>query len=88
MYENVAGGIGIAEKAFDVWREILEAGTAIAEKCSCADGCPRCICPPRRRGADQLSKHAGVQLAARLRQAASGGPTERFDPTTSGWDPL
>ena len=85
VYENVTGGIGIAEKAFEVWQDILKEGMNIAKKCACLEGCPRCICPPRRRGADQLSKQAGLQLADRLLHFARSGPTERLDTTTYGW---
>lgn len=88
VYENVAGGIGIAEKAFEVWQEILKEGTAVAKKCPCKDGCPRCICPPRRRDSEKLSKQAGLQLADYLLKLAGGSPTERLDPITYGWRAL
>jgi len=64
LIENYAGGIGIARKVFERWREVLETGIGIAEDCGCVRGCPNCIVPPR--STDELDKRRGVELARLL----------------------
>ncbi len=89
FYENVPGGIGIAEKSFSIWRKVLQTGMRIAQDCSCRDGCPWCILPPRLlRGTDKLRKEAGIALANQILSLTDAEPDERFDPETYGWRPL
>jgi len=85
LYENVPGGIGIAEKAFSVWREACEEGIRIAERCDCKDGCPRCIFPPRLKETKGMSKQAGLRLARKILEITEEKPTEELDPTIHGW---
>ena len=46
IVESYPGGIGIARKAFERWRNILNVGIDVAENCKCSKGCPNCIVPP------------------------------------------
>jgi len=85
LYENVPGGIGIAEKTFTIWRDAIREGMKIAERCPCRNGCPRCIHPPRRKDASEMSKLAGLELARDLLHITSSPPTEEFDADTHGW---
>ncbi|MGQ0670974.1 MAG: DEAD/DEAH box helicase [Actinomycetota bacterium] len=87
LHETVPGGIGIAEKMFQVWAQVLERGVEIARACDCADGCPRCIHPPRYRAAEAgaLRKSPGFTLARELLAKGSGIPGEVFDPLTQAW---
>ena len=87
FYENVPGGIGVASKAFELWPAVLAQGVSIAQKCSCEDGCPRCICPPRWKAAKGLSKAAGIRLARNILEVAKKTAEEKFDPETYGWTP-
>ena len=57
IVESYPGGIGIARKALERWRRMLEVGIRVAESCKCSRGCPNCIVPPRSR--EELSKVAG-----------------------------
>ena len=61
IVESYPGGIGIARKALDRWRRMLEVGISVAELCKCSKGCPNCIVPPRSR--EELDKNAGIKLA-------------------------
>lgn len=61
IVESYPGGIGIARKAFERWRNILNVGIDVAENCKCSKGCPNCIVPPRFN--EELDKNAGVSLA-------------------------
>ena len=64
LIESYAGGIGIARKVFERWREILETGIGMAESCECKRGCPNCIVPPRSK--EDLDKRRGIALARRM----------------------
>ncbi len=86
FYENYPGGIGIAEKAFTVFRDVIQEGIKIAENCNCNDGCPRCIFPPRFKKADGLSKTAGIKLANKLLNITEKPAKEIFDSTTHAWN--
>ncbi len=77
LVENYPGGIGIARKALENWRDILQAGVGIAKACSCARGCPNCVLPPRSK--DDIDKVQGIALAERLMHTAQGPPQATFE---------
>ena len=77
LVENYPGGIGIARKALENWRDILQAGVGIAKACSCARGCPNCVLPPRSK--DDIDKVQGIALAERLMHTAQGPPQAIFE---------
>lgn len=86
FHESVEGGIGIADRAYDVWRSILTHGMEIARSCSCEDGCPRCVHPPRYRPTEGLiSKTRGLEVGRRLIELTEAEPIEEFDPSINGW---
>ena len=84
LVESYPGGIGIARKALDRWRAILETGIGVAEGCSCRRGCPNCIVPPRERG--DLDKVAGIQLARTLLDVSERSPQMKF--VNGLWEPV
>jgi len=45
LYDMVPGGVGLAEKLFDVRDSLLEACLALARTCACDNGCPGCVGP-------------------------------------------
>lgn len=71
IVESYPGGIGIARKAFERWRNILNVGIDVAENCKCSKGCPNCIVPPRSN--EELDKNAGISLA-RIILSKTGQP--------------
>jgi len=77
IVETCPGGIGIARKALEKWRNILSVGIEVAESCNCKKGCPNCIVPSRSR--EELDKRAGISLAHALREAAEGAFDYKFD---------
>lgn len=87
FYETVPGGIGVAEKAFHVWRTLVEKGVSLAERCVCKEGCPRCILPRRPRDAADLRKSVGIAFAQALLTATDAVPEDVFDPETGGFTP-
>lgn len=85
LYESVPGGIGIADKAFRIWKDIIQEGIKIADRCLCKDGCPRCIHPPRLKSTIGISKISGIELAYQLLEHAQSEPDEEYDPGIHGW---
>ena len=76
IVESYPGGIGIARKALERWRRMLELGIHVAESCSCSRGCPNCIVPPRSM--EDLDKIEGVKLARTLLECTDGPHAFKF----------
>ncbi len=85
LVETYPGGIGIAKKSFDTWRDVLEAGIDIASECGCRRRCPYCLLPPR--GAGDIDKHLGIELAWTLLSIGSKPVSDRYDKETDEWAP-
>ena len=47
IYDAYPGGIGIAEKGFDMIDELWQATLRVIAECPCQDGCPSCIQSPK-----------------------------------------
>jgi len=47
IYDAYPGGIGIAEKGFNLVEELWQATLALVEECPCRGGCPGCIQSPK-----------------------------------------
>lgn len=45
LYDAIPGGVGLAEKLFEVRNELVEACLALVRACECANGCPGCVGP-------------------------------------------
>ncbi|AYC29422.1 DEAD/DEAH box helicase [Paenisporosarcina cavernae] len=41
--DSYPGGIGISDRIYDKWEEVIEKATSHVEQCSCEWGCPACI---------------------------------------------
>ncbi len=63
LYDAYPGGIGLAEKAFDLHGLLLHTALARVQACVCQDGCPSCIGPVT----------GGRQATAKLLQLALAG---------------
>ena len=61
IYDGYEGGIGITEKAVDVFVDLLKSTIDLLENCNCKSGCPACIYSPKRKRIvmlrDYLVKH-------------------------------
>ncbi|HEB52838.1 MAG TPA: DEAD/DEAH box helicase [bacterium] len=51
LYDRIPDGVGLAERMFHGHRELLEAATALLERCRCRSGCPSCVGPQASLGA-------------------------------------
>lgn len=47
IYDAYEGGIGICEKAIEVFKELVDSTKNLIENCECDDGCPSCIYSPK-----------------------------------------
>jgi len=67
IYDAYPGGIGIAEKGFEMITELWQATLKSVEECPCADGCPSCVQSPKCGNNNQpLDKEAAIILLEEL----------------------
>jgi DEAD/DEAH box helicase domain-containing protein len=62
LYDSHAGGIGLAERVFEVLPQLLGRALATLEGCRCAWGCPSCVGP-----VNEVGRRAKATAAAILR---------------------
>ncbi len=67
IYDAYPGGIGIAEKGFEMITELWQATLKVIEECPCSDGCPSCIQSPKcGNNNEPLDKKAAIILLQEL----------------------
>jgi DEAD/DEAH box helicase domain-containing protein len=67
IYDAHPGGIGIAEKGFELVAELWQATLKAVEECPCAEGCPSCVQSPKCGNNNQpLDKEAAIILLEEL----------------------
>ena len=59
LYDAYPGGVGLAEKLYDLHEQLLGAALVALKECPCRDGCPSCVGPAAQTGQD-------VRATARL----------------------
>ena len=47
IYDGYEGGIGITEKAIEIFPDLVKSTYDLLKNCSCVDGCPACIYSPK-----------------------------------------
>ena len=71
VYDGHAGGVGIAERGFDVFEGWVADTARLLDGCPCADGCPSCVQSPKCGNLNEmLDKRAALTLLQRLVAAA------------------
>jgi DEAD/DEAH box helicase domain-containing protein len=65
LFDNVPGGVGLAEKIYELWPTLLRTAREVLESCPCASGCPACVGPAPRVGS------LGKDVALRILQLCS-----------------
>jgi DEAD/DEAH box helicase domain-containing protein len=50
LYDNQPGGVGLAERVFEVLPDLLARGLETLERCGCTSGCPSCVGPVNEVG--------------------------------------
>jgi DEAD/DEAH box helicase domain-containing protein len=67
IYDAFPGGVGIAEKGFDLLAELWQATYDVVRDCPCEDGCLSCIQSPKCASNNEpLDKQAAALILARL----------------------
>ncbi len=67
IYDAHPGGIGIAEKGFELIKDLWEATYRAIVECPCQDGCPSCIQSPKcGNNNEPLDKRAAVIILEEL----------------------
>jgi DEAD/DEAH box helicase domain-containing protein len=64
LYDNQPGGIGLAERIFEVLPELLARGLETLEACGCRSGCPSCVGPVNEVG--RQAKPIALAILKRL----------------------
>ncbi len=64
IYDGYQGGIGLAEKAYELFFDILLASYDVIRKCKCENesGCPACIQSPKCGNANQMLHKSGALI--------------------------
>jgi len=67
IYDGHAGGVGIAERGFDVFEGWVEDTARLLERCPCERGCPSCVQSPKCGNLNEpLDKAGALTLLRRL----------------------
>jgi DEAD/DEAH box helicase domain-containing protein len=63
VYDGYEGGIGLAEKAYEILPDMFSSAYELVRNCGCDDGCPSCIYSPKCGNDNQpLDKDAVVLI--------------------------
>jgi DEAD/DEAH box helicase domain-containing protein len=67
IYDGYPGGVGLAERAFEILEDLLKRTREVIDACPCEDGCPSCVHSPKcGSGNKPLDKEAAVLTAGLL----------------------
>ncbi|GAB4313180.1 MAG: DEAD/DEAH box helicase [Methanobacteriaceae archaeon] len=67
IYDAYKGGIGLAEKALEIFEEILKIALQMVKSCKCREGCPSCIYSPKCGNDNQpLDKEGTISILNNL----------------------
>lgn len=85
VYDGYPEGVGLAERAYEVIDELLEAALSTMEGCGCEEGCPGCIHSPKcGSGNKPLDKEAAIlilrALLGRVTAQELGARAEELEP--------
>ncbi len=73
IYDAYPGGVGLAERAFEIPGELFQTTLKLIKSCSCKRGCPSCIQSPRCGSANKpLDKEGAILLLDYLLSPESG----------------
>lgn len=67
VYDGHRGGVGYAERGYEIITDILEVTLKAVEGCPCHEGCPSCIQSPKCGNHNEpLDKHAAILILHEL----------------------
>jgi DEAD/DEAH box helicase domain-containing protein len=85
MYDGVKGGIGLAEKAADLFADILTFARELVTGCPCTDGCPSCIHSPKCGNNNQPLNKAGTAELLEYLEGESKKPLSINNPDVNSY---
>jgi DEAD/DEAH box helicase domain-containing protein len=63
VYDGYEGGIGLAEKAYEILHDVFSSAYELVRDCGCMEGCPSCIYSPKCGNDNQpLDKEAAILI--------------------------
>ncbi len=62
IYDGIPGGVGIAERGYDVLRELWQETLTMLNECPCEDGCPSCVQSPKCGNNNEMLDKRGARL--------------------------
>ncbi|HEY3614239.1 MAG TPA: DEAD/DEAH box helicase [Gaiellales bacterium] len=78
VYDGHAGGVGIAQRGYDRFAELVASAARVVLDCRCRDGCPSCVQSPKCGNLNEmLDKGAAGRLLELMTQAAAAQPLRR-----------
>jgi DEAD/DEAH box helicase domain-containing protein len=66
IYDGVPGGVGLAERGFEIIEELLERVEELLDTCTCEIGCPSCVFSPKCGAGNKPLDKQGALLLTRL----------------------
>jgi len=75
LYDNVPGGVGLAERIFERAAGLLVSAAELVASCACSLGCPSCV------GATNGSAMSAVPASIQPEQQIGAGPPDRKQAT-------
>lgn len=73
IYDAYEGGIGIAEKCYELFPGLARATLELVRDCECSDGCPACIYSPK---CGNKNKPLDKAVAREILEAMAGSPED------------
>ncbi len=68
LFDNVPGGVGLAERIFERGAELMARARTLVRGCGCVDGCPACVGATETAGG--IRRQAALALFARIFEEA------------------
>lgn len=67
IYDNFEGGIGISQKNFTLFTQLLKATHDLISDCTCVDGCPSCVLSPKcGNNNEPMNKKVAIDILEQL----------------------
>ena len=82
LYDRYPGGVGLAERLYAVYDQVVGAAIDIVASCDCHEGCPACVGPPVAVGSGaKLAALKALRAASQSIASPAGGeglPSNRY----------
>ena len=62
LFDSAPGGVGLAERIFELWPTLMRAALDALKRCPCSHGCPACIGPSPAVGGTRAKSLAALIL--------------------------